>query len=50
VLRAIAHHGVADRPDRFEPRAAKRSPKNYNRLTKPRRQMKLDMLKQFSKI
>lgn len=45
VLRAIAQHGVADRPDRFEPRAAKRRPKNYNRLTKPRKEMKLDMLK-----
>ena len=50
VLRAIAQHGVADRPDRFEPRAAKRRPKNYNRLTKPRKQMKLDMLKRLSEI
>jgi hypothetical protein len=50
VLRAIARHAVADRPDRFEPRVAKRKPKNYNRPTKPRKQMKLDMLKRFSKI
>jgi Transposase DDE domain len=44
VLRAIAQHGVADRPDQFEPRAAERRPKNYNRLTKPRKQMKLDIV------
>jgi hypothetical protein len=45
VLRAIARHRVADRPDRFEPRMAKRKPKNYNRLTKPRQEIKLDMIK-----
>jgi hypothetical protein len=50
VLRAIARHGVGDRPDRFEPRVAKRRPKNYNRLTKPRKQIKLDMIKRLSKI
>jgi hypothetical protein len=50
VLRAIARHCVADRPDRFEPRMAKRKPKNYNRLTKPRKQIKLEMLKGFRKI
>ena len=50
ILRAIALHRVADRPDRFEPRMAKRKPKNYDRLTKPRRQIKLDMLKRFSSI
>ena len=45
LLRAIARHRVADRPDRFEPRMAKRRPKNYDRLTKPRKEMKLDMFK-----
>jgi hypothetical protein len=50
VLRAIAVHRVADRPDRFEPRMAKRRPKRYNRLTRPRREMKLRMLKRVSKI
>ncbi len=45
VLRAIAQHRVADRPDRFEPRMTKRRPKNYNRLTKPRREIKLEMIK-----
>jgi hypothetical protein len=48
VLRAIAQHRVADRPDRFEPRMAKRRPKNYDRLTKPRNEIKLDMLNRFS--
>jgi hypothetical protein len=50
LLRAIAQHRVADRPDRFEPRLAKRRPKNYARLTKPRKQIKLEMIQQLSKI
>ena len=50
VLRAIALHRVADRPDRFEPRLAKRRPKYYGRLTKPRKQIKLDMIKRLAKI
>jgi hypothetical protein len=50
ILRAIALHRVADRPDRFEPRMAKRKPKNYNRLTKPRKEIKHDMIKRLSKI
>ena len=29
---------------------AKRRPKNYDRLTKPRKEIKLDMIKRFSKI
>jgi Transposase DDE domain len=45
VLRAIAVHRVADRPDRFEPRMTKRKPKNYVRLTRPRQEIKLQMLK-----
>jgi hypothetical protein len=45
VLRAIAVHRVADRPDRFEPRMAKRRPKRYDRLTRPRKEIKLEMLK-----
>ncbi len=45
MLRAIAQHRVADRPDRFEPRMTKRRPKNYNRLRKPRKEIKLDMIK-----
>jgi hypothetical protein len=49
ALRAIAIHRVADRPDRFEPRMAKRRPKRYDRLTRPRREIKLQMLKRISK-
>jgi hypothetical protein len=36
---AIARDLVPVRPDRIEPRAKKRSPKNYRLLTKPRREM-----------
>ena len=49
-MNGYALHGVADRPDRFEPRMAKRRAKNYNRLTKPRKQIKLDMIKGLIKI
>ena len=45
LLTAIATHRVADRPDRFEPRMTKRRPKNYDRLTKPRKEIKLAMIK-----
>ena len=50
MLRAIAQHRVADRPDRFEPRMTKRRPKNYDRLTRPRKDIKREMTKHFSKI
>jgi hypothetical protein len=50
LLRAIAVHRVADRPDRFEPRMAKRRPKRYDRLTRPRAEIKLRMLKRVSEI
>jgi hypothetical protein len=50
ILRAIAVHRVADRPDRFEPRMAKRRPKRYDRLTRPRQEIKRRMLNRFSKI
>ena len=50
ILRAIAVHRVADRPDRFEPRMAKQGPRRHNRLTRPRREIKLQMLKRVSKI
>ena len=45
MLQAIAQHRVGDRPDRFEPRMAKRRPKRYDRLTRPRQEIKLRMLK-----
>jgi hypothetical protein len=44
VLDAIATHHVADRPDRFEPRKTKRRPKKFDRLMKPRNELKLEML------
>lgn len=50
VLRAIAAHRVGDRPDRFEPRMAKQGPKRYDRLTRPRREIKLQILKRHGKI
>lgn len=36
LLRASAAHRVGDRPDRFDPRRAKRRPKRYDRLSRPR--------------
>jgi Transposase DDE domain len=48
VLRAIAVHRVADRPDRFEPRMVKRRPQRYDRLTRPRKEIKLQMLEKVS--
>jgi hypothetical protein len=50
MMRAIAQRRVADRPDRFEPRMAKRRVKNFDPLTKPRREIKLDMIKRFREI
>jgi hypothetical protein len=38
MVTAVAGHGVGDRPDRYEPRAVKRRPKNYPRLQEPRAQ------------
>ncbi len=50
ILRAIAVHRVADRPDHFEPRMTKRNPKRHNRMTRPRREIKLLMLKRVRNI
>ena len=36
VLAAIATHRVGNRPNRYEPREAKRRPKGYSRMTRPR--------------
>lgn len=38
LLAAVARHRVGDRPDRYEPRAVKRRPKNFPLLTEPREQ------------
>ncbi len=40
LLQTIARDPVPWRPGRTEPRAVKRRPKNYQRLTKPRNQFK----------
>jgi hypothetical protein len=48
LLKAIATHCVADRTAGFEPRMMKRRPKNYDRLTRPRREIKHEMIKRFS--
>jgi hypothetical protein len=50
ILTAIAVHRVADRPDRFEPRMAKRRPKRYDRLTRPRQEIKRQMIKGVGNI
>jgi len=39
LLRVIAADSLVQRPNRSEPRAKKRRPKNYQLLTKPRRKM-----------
>ena len=48
MLNAIVTHRVADRPDRFEPRMTKRRPKNYDRLNRPRPEIKREMIERFS--
>jgi len=45
LLDAIATHRVADRPDRFEPRLRKRRQKKYDRMMRPRHEIKRDILK-----
>ena len=47
LLDAVATHRVADRPDRFEPRQRKRRQKKYDRMMKPRNQLKNEMLKRL---
>jgi len=50
LLDAVATHRVADRPDRFEPRAIKHRPNHYDWLTRPRADVKRDMAKGVIKI
>ena len=50
LLQAIVAQRVGDRPDRFEPRRTKRRPKGYPRLTRPRREIKREILKRLKKI
>jgi Transposase DDE domain len=50
LLRAIAVHRVGDRPDRFEPRMTKKGPRGYEELKRPRKEIKLQILKRAIKI
>jgi hypothetical protein len=50
LLRAVATHRVADRPDRFEPRAKKHRRDHFAWLTTPRQELKRKMAKGFTKI
>ncbi len=45
LLKCIACHRVADRPDRIEPRLRKRRHRKYLPLLKSRKETKLDMIK-----
>jgi hypothetical protein len=45
ILDAIATHRVADRPDRYEPRARKLKRYHYDWLAEPRAEMKRKMAK-----
>ena len=45
LLDAVAKHGVADRPNRFETRVKKRRLDHYGWLMKPRTEVKLLMAK-----
>lgn len=45
LLAAVAAERVGDRPNRVEPRAVKRRPKEYDRLNKPRAQARANVLK-----
>ena len=44
LLRWIAEDLVPNRPNRLEPRAVKRRPKEYPRLTRPRTEMRRALL------
>jgi hypothetical protein len=45
LLRWTAHDIVPDRPNRIEPRAVKRRPKEYDRLNRPRDQMRQTLVR-----
>jgi hypothetical protein len=48
-LQAIAEHRVGNRPDRWEPRAKKRRPKNYRLLNEPRAKAKASLTSDSSR-
>ena len=45
LLGAIAAHRVGDRPDRYEPRLKKRRRNYYDWMTRPRAEIKREMMK-----
>jgi hypothetical protein len=45
VMKALVQHEVGNRPDRVEPRARKRRPKQYPRLQQPRHEAKRRLMK-----
>jgi hypothetical protein len=45
---SIANDLLPDRPDRSEPRAVKRRPKNFRLLTKPRHEMVVERCRKWS--
>ena len=50
ILKTIAQQRVGNRPDRFEPRLRKRRSKHYERMNKPRQEIKRETLKRFIQI
>lgn len=50
LLDAIVVHRVADRPDRFEPRKKKHRPNKFDRMMKPRSELKREMTKGVKEI
>jgi len=50
LLRAIGSHRVGDRPDRIEPRAVKRRPKNFPKLKEPRAQARRKLMKGAKRV
>ena len=50
LIDSIAHHRVANRPDRFEPRKRKGKPLRFDKMTKPRWVLKREMAKGVGKI
>ena len=45
IRTAIARHRVADRPDRYEPRARKRRYSNFQQMRRPRKEAKVRLLR-----
>ena len=45
LLAEVANERVGNRPDRCEPRALKRRPKEYDRLNKPRAEARANLLR-----